>query len=126
MKNVIFLFLFSILTTVASAQFTGISTAISGKDATALSNFFDTKVEITTPDEDNVFAKADATKVMQLFFTKYNPSSFTLQHQGTSKGKDSEYAIGEMKATGKTFRVFIYIAEKEGKTVIQQIQFEQN
>ena len=126
MKNLFFLILFSILSTAATAQFSGIANAISSKDATALSKFFDANVEITTPDEDDTFAKADAIKVMQSFFTKYSVSSFSLEHQGASKGKASEYAIGNMVASGKRFRVFIYISETGGKTVIQQIQFEQD
>lgn len=126
MKNLFFIILFSILSTAATAQFNGIANAISSKDVTALSNFFDANVEITTPDEDDIFAKTDATKVIQSFFSKYSVSSFGLEHQGASKGKSSEYAIGNMVASGKRFRVFIYICEKEGKTVIQQIQFEQD
>ena len=126
MKNLFFLILFSILSTAATAQFSGITNAISNKDAAALSNFFDANVEITTPDEDDTFAKTEAIKVMQSFFTKYSVSSFSLEHQGASKGKASEYAIGNMVASGKHFRVFIYISENAGKTVIQQIQFEQD
>lgn len=126
MKNLIFLVLFSLVTIAANAQFDGIAKAINSKDAAALSNFFDAQVEITTPDEDDVFSKADAANVMKSFFSKYNVTVFKLQHKGTSKGKASEYAIGDMTASGKRFRVFIYISEIGGKTVIQQIQFEQD
>lgn len=126
MKNIIFLILFSVVTTVANAQFSGISSAISSKDATALSSFFDAQVEITTPDQDDVFSKSEATDIIKSFFAKYNVTAFKLEHQGSSKGKDSEYAIGDMTASGKKFRVFIYVIETSGKTVIQQIQFEQN
>jgi hypothetical protein len=45
-------------------------------------------------------------------------------HQGASKGKASIYAIGELSASGKKFRVFIYINETAGKTMIQQIEIE--
>jgi hypothetical protein len=126
MKNLLFLILLSIGSTVATAQFDGIANAISSKDAVALSKFFDANVEITTPDQDAVFAKAEAVKVIQSFFTKYSVSSFSLEHQGASKGKSSEYAIGNMVASGKRFRVFIYVSETTGKTIIQQIQFEQD
>lgn len=126
MKNLVFLILFSIIGTAANAQFSGVSNAISGQNATELSKYFDAQVEITTPEQDDIFSKADATNVMKSFFTKYKVTSFSLQHQGSSKGKASEYAIGDMIASGKKFRVFIYISEKDGNTVIQQIQFEQD
>lgn len=126
MKNLFFLILFTIISTVANAQFNDIATAISNKNSTELSKYFDTQVEITTPDEDDIFSKAEATTVMKSFFETYSVTSFKLQHQGSSKGKSSEYAIGNMVASGKTFRVFIYISDKSGKTVIQQLQFEQD
>lgn len=126
MKNLVFLILFTIIGTVANAQFSGISNAISSKNATELSKYFDTQVEITTPDQDDIFTKAEATDVMKSFFAKYNVTSFKLQHQGSSKGKSSEYAIGDMVASGKKFRVFIYISEKSGNILIEQIQFEQD
>ena len=126
MKNLVLVIMLSMVATMVNAQFSGISSAISNKDAAALSNFFGTSVEITTPEADAVFNKAEAISVMKKFFATYNPSSFKLVHQGSSKGKASEYAIGDMKAAGKSFRVFIYINETSGKTVIEQIQFEQD
>lgn len=126
MKNLVFLILFSIIGTVANAQFSGISNAISNQNVAELSKYFDAQVEITTPDQDDIFSKADATNVVKSFFAKYKVTSFDLKHQGSSKGKSSEYAIGDMVASGKKFRVFIYISENTGSTVIQQIQFEQD
>ena len=127
MKNLVFLILFTIVGTIANAQsqFSGISSAISNQNSTELSKYFDAQVEITTPEDDDTFSKAEATNVMKSFFAKYNVSSFNLEHQ-SSKGKGAEYAIGDMIASGKKFRVFIYVAEKNGKAVIQQMQFEQN
>ncbi len=126
MKNLILVIIISMVTTVVNAQFSGISSAISNKNATALAEYFGTSVEITTPDADDVFDKVEAKSVIDKFFVSYKPSSFRLVHQGSSKGRASEYAIGDMKASGKTFRVFIYINETNGKTVIEQIQFEQD
>ncbi len=126
MKNLIFLILFTIVGTAANAQFDGISDAISSQNVTELSNFFGDQVEITTPNQDDVFSKSEATNIMKSFFATYKVTSFTLQHQGSSKGKSSEYAIGDMIASGKKFRVFIYVSEKSGKTIIEQIQFEQD
>ncbi len=129
MKNLIFVILFSILGTVVNAQssnFRVIEEAIATKNVSTLSKYFDDKVEITTPSQDDIFSKTDASKVMQSFFNSYNVSSFKLEHYGSAKGKSSEYAIGNMTASGQGFRVFIYISEKDGKTVIQQIQLEQD
>ena len=81
---------------------------------------------LALPDQDDIFSKADAANVVKSFFAKYKVTSFSLKHQGSSKGKSSEYAIGDMVASGKKFRVFIYINENGGNTLIQQIQFEQD
>jgi orotate phosphoribosyltransferase-like protein len=124
MKNLILSICFLFAAAVANAQFAGISTAMDKGDAGALSQFFDAKIEITTPNQDGIFDKEQAKGIIQNFFATNKPNSFSIVHQGASKGKASIYAIGELSASGKKFRVFIYINETAGKTMIQQIEIE--
>ena len=124
MKNIVLIILLAFAALDLNAQFSRISDAIKNQNVTELSKYFDTQVELTTPEKDGVYSKAEAISIMKSFFSTYKISSFTLRHQGSSKGKASEYAIGDMTASGSNFRVFIYLYEKDGQIFIQQLQFE--
>jgi hypothetical protein len=106
-----------------SAVFNGIISAFKSGNAATLSNFFDTEVEIAVFDKDNIYSKAQAKTVMQKFFAKHKPTSFTKEHEGTSPS-GSNYCIGILKASTGTYRVFIHAKEAGGKKIIQQIQIE--
>lgn len=126
MKNVVLLILLAFATFNSNAQFSEISNAIRNQNVTELSKYFDAQVELITPNQDGNFSKAEAIVIMKSFFSTYKTSSFTLRHQGASKGQSSEYAIGDMTASGINFRVFIFLYEKNGQVFIQQLQFEKD
>lgn len=126
MKNVVLLILLAFAAFNSNAQFSEISNAIRNQNVTELSKYFDAQVELITPNQDGNFSKAEAIVIMKSFFSTYKTSSFTLRHQGASKGQSSEYAIGDMTASGINFRVFIFLYEKNGQVFIQQLQFEKD
>lgn len=124
MKNVVLLILLAFAAINSNAQFSEISNAIKNQNVNELSKYFDAQVELITPNQDGNFSKAEAIVIMKSFFSTYKTTSFTLRHQGASKGQSSEYAIGDMTASGVNFRVFIFLYEKDGQVFIQQLQFE--
>ena len=111
-----------LLSFIEAADLSSITKAISKGDVNELSQFFDNSVEIAVLDQEDVYDKAGATRVVKNFFEKYKPTSFSQVHQGTSK--DSMYCIGNMNAGGTTFRVYIYLKDKGGKFFIQELRFD--
>jgi hypothetical protein len=105
---------------------TAITKAINEGNADALGQYFDSKVEVSIMDNEQVYAKADAVKVVKDFFAKNRPSSFSQVHQGTSKGQDSQYLIGNLVASGGTFRVYVYMNASGGKYIIQELRFDKS
>ena len=108
----------------SSAHLSAITQAISQGDATALSAFFDESVEISILDKDDVYAKADATGIIRQFFSQYRPSGWSTVHKGAARNNDSQYCIGNLTANGQTFRVYIYMKEKNGRQLIQELRFD--
>lgn len=101
-----------------------ITQALGNGDAETLGSFFDSSVEVAVLDDENIYDKAEAVRKVKAFFSQNKPTSFSQVHQGASKGKDSQYCIGNMTAGGKTFRVYVYMGNKGGKSLIQELRFD--
>ena len=101
-----------------------ITDAIKNGDVETLSKYFDEDVEVAVLDDEDVYDKASAKQKVKGFFDKYQPKSFNQVHQGTSKGKDSQYLIGNLNAGGDTFRVYLYMNVTGGSYLIQEIRFD--
>ena len=103
-----------------------ISKAMNSGDASALSQFFDDKVELSILDDENLYDKAGAQKALDAFFTKHKPKSYQRVHDGTSKGAGSKYTIGDLKAGNSVFRVYIYMKVAGSKYTIQEISISED
>ncbi|MEA3477299.1 MAG: DUF4783 domain-containing protein [Bacteroidota bacterium] len=100
-----------------------LNSTIKDGDAISLSKHFNTRVDITLPSVDDTFSQNHATQVLKDFFTKYPPSSFIINHDGTSND-GSLYLIGTYKSGDNTFRVYILLKKSADRFKIFQLQFE--
>lgn len=107
-------------------QLSAITNAISSGNADALGTYFDAKVEVAVKDVEKTYSKTEAIKVVKDFFTKNKPSSFKQVHQGASKGQDSQYVIGNMKAQSGAYRVYVFMKMDGGKHIIQELRFDRS
>ncbi len=128
MKNLFFLMLalpvFAFATEPEDVNIDAITGALSSGNAEALGAYFDESVEVAVLDDENIYSKAEAIAKVKDFFAKNPPTAFSQVHQGASKGKDSQYCIGNMTAGGKTFRVYVYLGNTGGKSMIQELRFD--
>lgn len=126
MKNIIFVLLVLPFMAMTSApNFGTIGKALSSGNVATIIQYCDANLDIAILDEEKTYTKADAKDLLDRFFAKYQPKSFDMGHEGTSKSKGAYYCIGGLKTSNKNFRVFIY-AKGEGKDfVIQELRFEE-
>ena len=125
MKNLLFVFsfLFAQLS-FAQGDMTQITAAIKAGNIDALGNYFDNNVEITSPQGDDLYAKADAVSALKRFFNGAKPASCDIVHKGASDVKDSQYAIGSMSLNGKKYRIYIYLKQSGAAYRIRELRFE--
>ncbi len=109
---------------VSYSNLAAISKALSEGNVAALEQYLDDQVEISILDQEDIYRKEDAVKVLKEFFSKNKPSAFSQVHQGASKGQDSQYCIGNLVANSGTFRVYIYLKVVNGKHLIQELRFD--
>ena len=124
-----FLFILLIAPSIAMVtpdNLSSISKAISNGDAGALSQYFDDKVEVSILDDENLLDRTQAKKALESFFAKNKPQSYNQVHDGTSKGAGSKYTIGNLKANGKVFRVYVYMKVAGDSYTIQEISISED
>ena len=122
-KKIIFFSLVSLIhfTTIAGEELDKIGEAIKANDISALSAYFESKLELTILEDEGTYSKAQAEQVVKDFLTKHKPTSFKLIHRGSSGG--SRFGIGELNTSKGIFRTYVYIKESGGKTIIQELRF---
>ena len=107
------------------ASFSGIadqvSTAFKNGNATEIAKYFKSNVDLSILEEDDLYPKGDAHKMITNFFKKHQPSDFKVLHQGNSN-KGLEYTIGKLTTSNGNFRVSFYI----NGGLIQQLTIDQD
>jgi hypothetical protein len=99
--------------------------ALKKGDAAKLATFFDDNVDLAILDDEDMYSKAEAQKKVAAFFSSHKPAAFEQVHKGTSKGAGSHYVIGDLKAGGTTYRVYIHLEETKDSYIIQELRIEE-
>ena len=101
-----------------------IANSIRSGDAHHLATFFNSTIDLTIMDSENVYSKAQAELILKDFFSKNHPKSFNILHKGSSP-EGTQYAIGQFISTnGKTFRTSFYFKNNDGKSVLLELRIE--
>jgi hypothetical protein len=99
--------------------------AILAGNAQTLSSFFFNTIELTLPDAQGTYSKAQAELLMRNFFSKNPPQSLDILNEGQSGGEKSYFAIGTyVSQNGKSFRMYYLVKEMSGKNQLTILKFE--
>ena len=117
--------LFFLITAFAvPTNITDVIRSINNGDASAVANYFDNSVEIVLPNTSSTYSKSQAEMVLKDFISLNGIKGFNLLHKGENAG--SEYFIGQMPGKVHSFRVTVFLKQKEKGLVVQEIRFENN
>lgn len=120
----LFLLSYSFVFTQSSDDcFDKITNAINSGNASELAIHFNTTIDLTVPEKDGTFSNVQAEIIIKDFFSKNKPQTFKIIHKGSSND-GSQYAIGSLKTSGNTFRIYFLIKKTAGKDLIHQLQIE--
>jgi hypothetical protein len=116
---------FCLIAIIAKADiFDEIAIALKSGNASEVSKYFDTSIELRTLGKSNVYSKNQAEMVLKDFFDNNQPKNFTVIHRGAS-AKGARYAIGNLETAKGTYRTYLYIKDVSGKLYIQELSIEQ-
>lgn len=101
-----------------------IASALSAGNATELTGYFNSMVDLSIPGTEDNFGKTQATRILQVFFSKFPVKSYKTSKQGSSND-GSQFTIGKMEAGNKIFRVYYLIKKSGDKYLIHQFQIQE-
>jgi hypothetical protein len=101
-----------------------ITRSLGSGNTAALTAVMDSEVQLSILGEENVLSRDKATSKLATFFSANAPSGFNQVHQGSSKSDAAEYCIGNLTTSNGVYRVYIYVANKGGKSVLQELRFD--
>ncbi len=96
--------------------------AIKTGSSKELAKHISSTVDVTLDESIQSYSRTQAEYVFKDFFKNNPPSSFTIVHQGSSKG-GLPYAIGQYLSNGDTYRVWMRIKNAGERYLIHEISF---
>lgn len=100
----------------------GITSAFRTGNATELSKYLNSTVEILLLDKEDFYKKSVAESIFKDFFNTYKSLDFMIRHQGSRN--DAQYVIGSLTTDKGSFRVYFLLKTTNGQQLIQQIRIE--
>jgi hypothetical protein len=100
-----------------------IAAAIRAGNAAEVSGHFNSMVDLTVPGYDDTYSKAQAGQILKEFFLQNPVKTFKITKQGSSPD-GSQYAIGSLETTRKTYRIYFLIKTVGGQNLVQQFQVQ--
>jgi hypothetical protein len=100
-----------------------IVSALAAGNASMLSDFFNSMVDLGISGNEDTYSKTQATQILKDFFIKNPVKSVRITRQGSSTD-GSQFSIGEMQAGAGTFRIYYLLKKVSGKFLIQQLQIQ--
>ena len=89
--------------------FKEIENALSLGNAKMMETYLNTSIELETPTSKGIYSRGQAQLIIDKFFQKYPPISFTITQKGNSAG-GARFAVGNYVSTReRTFRVTIFV-----------------
>ena len=93
-------------------------------NAATIASYFSSNVDMSIDEKENLYSDKQGQQVLKNFFDTHKPNDFSIIHKG--KTGQSEYIIGELETSGKTYRVTINTKAVGSKKEITSLTIEEN
>ncbi len=100
----------------------GILSAIKAGNASELSKYMNSTVELLVLEKEDFYKKNVAETILRDFFNEHHVKDFVVRHQGGSN--DAQYAIGNLTTQTGDFRVHILLKKVDQELLIHQVRIE--
>lgn len=101
-----------------------ISMAFKAGNAEILAGYLNSTVELVMPDREDFYKKGVAEGILKEFFSNNRTIDFVIKHQGGRS--DARYAIGDLRTSVGTYRIYFLMKSVNGKPLIHQLRIEKD
>jgi hypothetical protein len=96
--------------------------AVKQGNASELTPFLNTKIELVLPGESGIFSKEQAHFILKSFFEDHKIISFEILHYGTRQ--NATFAIGQYNCANDHYRIYFLVKNTNDEPLIHQIRIE--
>ena len=97
-------------------------TAMRNGDASQLSKYFDSRVDISLPGKSDNYSKSQAEMILKDFFSSNEVKNFQVKHKGEQNG--SQFCIGLLQTRTGNYRTKFFMKQKGSEQLVQELGFE--
>lgn len=101
-----------------------IDQAMKAGDASGISRYFGTSVDITINNNTSTYSRTQGEQVLRDFFSRNAVRQFEIQYSGTSTGGAATYTIGWLITGNGKYKTYFAFKPKDGGYVLKEIRFE--
>ena len=101
----------------------GISIAFKAGNATELTKYMNSTIELLLLDKEDFYKKNVAETVLKDFFNSNQTKDFVIRHQGARN--NAQYAIGSLSTEKGNYRIYFLLKSTNGQSLIHQIRIEE-
>ena len=111
--------------TLDNARYTldDITGAIRVGNAGELSQYLDSRVDISLPDKSDTYSKIQAEMIIRDFFSTHGVENFLIKHRGTNGG-GSEFCVGVLQTRNGDYRTTLFVKQKGDRQLLQELRFQ--
>ena len=102
-----------------------ITYAMRSGNAGQLSQFLDSRVDISLPEKSDTYSKIQAEMIIRDFFSTNGVQNFLVKRKGTNNG-GSEFCVGVLQTRNGDYRTTFFIKQKGDKQYLQELRFQNN
>jgi hypothetical protein len=96
--------------------------ALKSGNASQLSRYFDSRVDITLLEKSDSYSRTQAEMILRDFFGNNTVRNFEIKYKGENNG--SKYCIGTLLTRNGDYRTKLFMKQKGNLQVLQEIAFQ--
>jgi len=97
--------------------------ALKAGNASNLSKYFDTRIDLSLPDKSDNYSRTQAEMIIKDFFSTSGVRNFELKHKGQKAG--ANYCVGILQTRSGNYRTTLFLKLRGDKQYLQDISFQQ-
>lgn len=98
--------------------------AIKNNDMATVGNYFQDQIDFCIFDNQEFISKKEALTKLNQFISKHKTQSIEVIHQGTSKGKTTQFKVAKLITDKETYRIFVYTTSDFGNKSVKEIRID--
>jgi hypothetical protein len=114
--------LFSSFINADTLEMDDVVVALKSGNASQLSKYFDSRVDISLPDRTDNYSRTQAEMVIKDFFNSSRVRTFELKYKSEKSG--SNYCLGTLQTENGSYRTTLFMKQKGERQYLYDVSFQ--